>query len=84
LFPYQHQTLDPLEEKKIKGWIFCNNWRMCRVTYTTIEKSFVAVHNYHQLRFLNRYRCGNADNPGLPLLISIINNGSKTAAENQC
>jgi hypothetical protein len=54
------------------------------VTYTTIEKSFVAVHNYHQLRFLNRYRCGTADNPGLPLLISIINNGSKTAAENQC
>jgi hypothetical protein len=54
------------------------------------RKSSAAVQNYHQLQFLNRCRYTTADNPVLSgvvllerLLISIINSGSRTAANNK-
>jgi hypothetical protein len=52
--------------------------------------SSVAVQNCYQLRFLNRCRLATANNLRLltvilePLLISIINRGSRITAENHC
>jgi hypothetical protein len=52
-----------------------------------LRRSSAVVRNCHQMQFLNCYWCTAADNPGLsamvlePLLISIINSGSKTTAD---
>jgi hypothetical protein len=53
------------------------------------RRSSGAVHNCHQIRFLDRCRCVAADNIGLStavlesLLISIISSSPRTAANNK-